>query len=376
MKKNAITCPQKDYDFYTIPFPFKALFRSQKDRYIFSQLEKLHPCFSDDCSFDTHLRIEKSGLKADVVVMQKYKLAQYKAGKTNIIFNESPHHLFFAGKNKRPAFIFIIALILLIIILSRWQSATSENQPAQITTESEPVEQNKELIIVEFLNAISDSKACITDFSWTFDGYNESSSMLIKGLYPEQLMEISAVVTLSPVTFQASVPVMTVSLNRRHALQKEFDQALYNKSRGELRSFINRNNLILMEETVQPYGIKLEGVKNQCDEISALLNFLEQNDFPLSSLKIKTSQNQIRIEIIFSSVNFADFYTFYESLKNNIKIFFAEENPKKENIQPEASTPAQALVPQQKLSKIGQIIKPDGSIISYYKDEKGKIIKR
>lgn len=366
MKKNAITCPQKDYDFYTIPFPFKALFRSQKDRYIFSQLEKLHPCFSDDCSFDTHLRIEKSGLKADVVVMQKYKLAQYKAGKTNIIFNESPHHHFFAGKNKRLAFIFIIALILLIIILSRWQSATSENQPAQITTESEPVEQNKELIIVEFLNAISDSKACITDFSWTFDGYNESSSMLIKGFYPEQLMEISAVVTLSPVTFQASVPVMTVSLNRRHALQKEFDQALYNKSRGELRSFINKNNLILIEETVQPYGIKFEGGKNQRAEIINLLSFLEQNELSVSNLKISDSQNKIRIEIIFAGVDFPNLYDFYEALKNNIKIFLPHEEKTVIKNQP----------PQQKLSKIGQIIKPDGSIISYYKDEKGKIIKR
>ena len=38
--------------------------------------------------------------------------------------------------------------------------------------------------------------------------------------------------------------------------------------------------------------------------------------------------------------------------------------------------PPQTAQPQQTLLKIGQIIKPDGYVITWYKDENGKIIKR
>ena len=97
MKTN---CSKDDYDFYTIPFPVKVIFNRQKNRYISSQLEKLHPCFSDDCSYDSHLRLKKSGLIADVVVMQKFKVAEYKANKRKLYVQELKHHQFFADKKK------------------------------------------------------------------------------------------------------------------------------------------------------------------------------------------------------------------------------------------------------------------------------------
>ena len=76
---NAVKCSPDFYDYYSIPFPVKSVGRIQKNKYLCSQLEKLHPCFSDDCCFDSRLKLSVHGLQADVVVMQKFRLAEYKS---------------------------------------------------------------------------------------------------------------------------------------------------------------------------------------------------------------------------------------------------------------------------------------------------------
>ena len=98
MKNNAVKCSCEDYDFYTIPVPVKAVLNRNKKHYISSQLEKLHPCFSDDCSFDTHLHLKKTGIKADVVVMQKLKLAEYKSKNKRLYIEEQKAALLFRGR--------------------------------------------------------------------------------------------------------------------------------------------------------------------------------------------------------------------------------------------------------------------------------------
>ena len=384
MKKNTINCPQKDYDFYTIPFPVKALFGPRREHYIFSELEKLHPCFSNDCSYDTHFRIEKSGLKADVVVMQKYKVAEYKANKTNLVFKESVRHHFFAQRKRKAVYLFLTAAVLLIIVLvytinlfsAARQSDLTESQLTQTYTEPEPSLQQKELLILHLLNDVSTNGGTVSDFSWHFDGYNETAAMLVKGLFPEQFMGFDSAIKLSSMTFDAYVPVIPVSFNEHYVVQAPGEPSLCETKRNALRKVIVENNLELMEETVQPLGIKFIAQNNQSLKTANLISFLEQNNMPVSDLKINSSQNQIKIEIVFSSVNLAGLSGFYECIKNNMKLFFTEQ----ENTMPQEmfsqTVPLQTAQPQQTLLKIGQIIKPDGYVITWYKDENGKIVKR
>lgn len=375
MKTNTINCPQKDYDFYTIPFPVKALFGPRKEHYIFSELEKLHPCFSNDCSYDTHFRIEKSGLKADVVVMQKYKVAEYKANKTNLVFKESARHHFFAQRKRKAVYMFLAAAVLLIIVLVYTINLFSAARQSDLI-EPEPSLQQKELLILHLLNDVLTNGGTVSDFSWHFDGYNETATMLVKGLFPEQFIRFDSAIKLSSMTFEASVPVIPVSFNEHYVAQAPGESSLCETKRNALRKVIVENDLELIEETVQPFGIKFIAQNNQSLEIANLLSFLEQNNMPVSDLKINSSQNQIKIEIVFSSVNLAGLSGFYECIKNNIKLFFTEQ----ENTMPQEMfsqiEPLQTAQSQQKLFKIGQIIKPDGSVITWYKDEKGKIIKR
>ena len=77
MNKNVIL--KKDYECYSLRVPWKLSFGRRRKNFLFGELEKMHPCFSNECRFDSRLKLSKSGIKTDVVVMSGLKLAEYKA---------------------------------------------------------------------------------------------------------------------------------------------------------------------------------------------------------------------------------------------------------------------------------------------------------
>lgn len=54
--KNENVVRKNEYDRYLIPMPFSKLLGERKKKYIFSELEKRHPCFSNKFCFDSRFR--------------------------------------------------------------------------------------------------------------------------------------------------------------------------------------------------------------------------------------------------------------------------------------------------------------------------------
>ena len=389
--KNAFKCPSDDYDFYSIPFSVKDFFPKKRNRYLHSQLEKLHPCFSDDCSFDSHLRLEKSGLKADVVVMQKYKLAQFKANKKRLYIKERSRHQFFAPKNKTLKIgvyvsVLLSAVLFLIFSISlnkREQVKAEQGSKSFLTEELIWAQTEQKLCTPDFLFLVADLQGAISDFSWSYDGYNENASMLLRNVFPEQLETFTPSLKLSSVAFEKSIPVFTAGFTSKIiqgvAQQKALQTQSVSNSKNTFRTLIIQNNLSLIEETVIPYGIKLSVKKEQSENFQAILGYLKQNDFSLSKIKISSSNDNLIFQCDFSQVKFESQNELYESLIENLQLFFPKALNEEEG-RP-ASTPMPEPIPtpaitQTPLPKLGQIIKPDGTITTYYKDKNGKIIKR
>ncbi len=70
---------KKDFESYEIILPFSAIAGKRRKQYLCSELEKMHPCFSDEFAFDSAVKkISRKGLCAEVVVMNKYRLAEYE----------------------------------------------------------------------------------------------------------------------------------------------------------------------------------------------------------------------------------------------------------------------------------------------------------
>ena len=69
---------KSDYEKYSIILPFKFLLGKRRKKFIFKEREKLHPCFSDEYCFDSKILYKNWKFFADVLVMNKMKLASYR----------------------------------------------------------------------------------------------------------------------------------------------------------------------------------------------------------------------------------------------------------------------------------------------------------
>ena len=58
---------KRDFEKYEIVIPFTSIFGKRKSRFLSSELEKLHPCFSDEYAFDSFLKkLSSKGIFSDV----------------------------------------------------------------------------------------------------------------------------------------------------------------------------------------------------------------------------------------------------------------------------------------------------------------------
>ena len=372
MNKKALICKHDDYDFYTIPLSIRTLLHKQKNHFISSQLEKLHPCFSDSCSFDSHLKLARSGLNAEVVVMQKCTLAEFKAQKKQIYIEECKHIQFFAGNKKQllPALIAAVFSLILIIAISH-QTRIKNDQKNLVTQEQQPELEatitTQPFFTPSLLNHIAELNGTILNFSWTYDGYNESSSFTVKGLFPEQLQSNVSKINFSPVTFEQSIPEFSINYSSIVHQPQSLSELSPTDYRPELRQIILQNELEPAEETVSPFGIKLLIPLNKIHVLEQVFDYLKNHDLSLNSIKINSDNSNIKTEIVVSQFFFPNEYDLFDSVIKTLSVFAQRTNQGqgKEQQQP----PVQLI-------KLGQIKKPDGSVTIFYKDENGKIIKR
>ena len=390
MRTKKISCNSDDYDFYTIPIPVKNLFNRQKNRYISSQLEKLHPCFSDDCSYDSHLKLRKNHLIADVVVMQKYKVAEYKAQNKRLYVKEQKTTQIFASKKQTLvvgvsvlAVVVLIALLIAAVIhgvVKKELTVTQTQTPPQTVPDTN-LQETVPLNTPKLISFIATHEGKITNFVWSCDGYTENASMKISGIYPEQLEASLKSLRLSPMIFENSLPALTVSLSQKSIQTQSTVPQQTQNFKARFREILFQNNFTLAEESVAPYGVKLSAplenttTAELAQNFTAIFTTLLQNNFSLSKIQLDCNEQCLKLELIFSEVKLLPQTELYESLINNMEAFLPEQSAPPLR-QPRVVTQQIATTKQPAVQKVGQIIKPDGSVQIYYKDENGKIIKR
>ena len=392
MKKQVIRCSQKDYDFYTIPFPLKAIKKDYRTKYLYSELGKVHPCFSDDCCFDYHLRLEKSGLRADVVVMQKFKLAEIKTRNKQIYVKESKNQPYFVSDKslkKKLIIIYSIFIVSLLVIINRkitLRKAFIEKQPMNITiensltgTDDSKTGNASAIDVNELFSTLKEQEAIVKNLEWKTDGFNEQLSLTISGVYPEQLSLSSKNIIFSPVVFENKNPFMTISIKEKSTLSGDFIAADSSYCRTEFRNLISELNGVITEETVNPFGIKFSiRAKNNDYErtedsvrtaLVKVFKFICDKDLSVETLSISSSKDGVNLWFSFSNVSLNSSKELCNAVLESTSLFFEETK----------ETPVQKFSPEKTIvnqKKVGQFILENGSVVEFFKDEKGKIIKR
>ena len=392
MKSNRVKCNPLDYDFYTIPFPFSAIKKTQRNKFLYSELGKLHPCFSDDCCFDSRLRLEKNGIKADVVVMQKYKLAQYKSRGKKIYVEERKAQSFFCKDYRKTYLLFtaVVIVSLFLIILVRIifvKSAKTDQQNLEsVSANYEKTvfsESNDESEMTScFISTVAELNGKITAFEWKQNDFSYEFSAEVKGIYPENFGMDFQNASFSAVSFQQALPVMKVSLNRKiNALgQREPEQAFF--LRADFRSLIKTLGGNIFEESIVPYGMNFSlPMNNQelcINAVAQIMDFICANAMSLKSFKLYSNNEEINISMYFSDVRQKYSDIVCDCLRKNVPVFLPEkknEKPEKIEQKKAGSVVLSTDLASKRKTKIGQVIRDDGSLIEFYKNEQGKIVR-
>lgn len=382
MKK---ACNVLDYDFYSFDYPLRSagIAKEKRNRFICSQLEKMHPCFSDDCCFDYKLRLNKNKLKADVVVMQKFRLAEYKNQRKKIYIPEGKMTAF--NSHTRAWFLAGCAFLLLVFILAGagvWRSGVNDGESVSDAAEENIFEENQTRPF-ELLELVSTLNGAVDSFFWETDGFTEKISLSTQRIFPEQILSVFPQAVFSSVTFASLEPRLTVQIADRVNNGIGAEQSLYLPDfMSSFRSFLREKGAFIMEETVKPHSIKFSLKQDLKGGTERVLGVLDEEKICVSSLVLKKQADEIFFEIVFSDIEFKNQEKLFQRLIENVSLFFQEQETILEGssvkgaLTQNHNQTKSVYVQEEKLTLVGKIMHGGERVTEYYKTPEGKIIKK
>lgn len=384
VKKNTIL--RKDYDFYTIQLPFFVFLKRQKNQFINAQLEKLHPGYSDEFCFKSNLKLDKKGFRTDIIVMNKFLLAEYK--------NRFPNKkLFLEGLRKtyqnyeiKKNYIFLGILILFLLGLFFLLKTKSETKIAEI--DYQKIEENKTPIIEpkdylnDFFNLVLKNNGKIQNFNYSQKKSSKNISAQLYNVYPEIFDDFCENSQISAVTYKNKIPFLNFNFLQKNFLQIKKVRSDFENTLKDFREILFLGNCNLISENDFLFTFKILSKKETFKILGKITNLLEKSDICISKFvfQIENDENckielQIEKDFCFKDGLNLSLITQNENLFN----FLQEKSVQKDKISSKIEKNEKITVlkksENQNGKKIGEILKKDGKKIIFYKTQEGKIIK-
>ena len=409
-KSNVIK--KNDFEKYELEIPFISMAGKKHRQFVCSELEKRHPCFSDEFAFDSVVkRISRKGLSEDVYVVNKYKLAEYENHRSfpGIGFYlenlKHRHRLFVERKWKLTFWSLIAALSIGLsgglagkVAGDKSLKVHETDSPGADLLVSAGEEVEADILLpfsTTFLSDVREAGGKVSRFEWSLEMKNgkrmELISASLKGVVPENLQGYSG----GAVNYTNGIPFMEISHVQKIGLYNTGNQAAstfhekmtnadFNKN---LRLLISEGGASLLNEKAPPYHIEFlcstlneKQKKNLLQEIAGLIS----KDLRIvTSIKVQQLEDE-KLLVGLSIEEDEEMFTAdklnvdLNSISENIGLFIDKSKKslssvsinKSENIKVDAGAGQAA---EEKVKKIGEIKRPDNTSLLFYKTEKGKI---
>ncbi len=379
---------KNDYDFYTIDLGKIPPFTSSKaiEKKLFANLEKLHPCFSDYCTFDYVLKSEKIKTIAKVVVVDSMFLIEYKnSHNTNYIKIEEFNNkkLFLSKKQKKiKTTIYISLFFLLLASFITFMAKNYLEQKKALENIPRIIEHAEEKQIFDISNFIDFCLPVFADPSIKVSYFEYTASTLpqitlhTKGIQREEIEDNflniykDLKLNFSATTYSENTPNLSVTINCDK-------QPIKNAAFCDIQnSFIEIRNSIFSVHGL-PISEAIETRQYQCIvPYNGLQKFFEdlleiQEVQKIKFEKIVFDYNQeignlncIIVLDKLKSEKALDFSNFILTFKKPI------ERPKEKTV----SSKKQETITKEDRVLVGKMPAADGSMILYYRTSEGKII--
>lgn len=396
---------RKDFECYEVLLPFSSITGKRRKRYLCSELEKRHPCFSDEFAYDLVLKkLCRKGIQTDVYVMNKLKLAEYErnrsfAGSGFFVKKDSGwYSRCFVDKKWKLCCWTIIACVIVGLTgavcgglaASEYEkeSGLTENEETRLPSETvlsevtDGTEDGKTLIA--FFQTVSEGKGKISHFEWKLQGFTQEMNASVGGIFPESLPDN---IRGESVVYENSLPQMKVSYTGRAAGQSEKSLELKSPADNSVfsaavRSLAIENGAYLLEEKSEPYHLEficncevLSDIEKTRKLFDSLTDLLAENRRTITSLMIKQMKaSELRIGFTAETLSISAFDL--SLISDNLQLFLPERKPPEKSVQ-KISSKTEAVLTQNSIQgkKLGEIKRADKTSVVFFKNSEGKIQK-
>ena len=417
-KNNVIR--KKDFECYEIIVPFSSLMRRRKKNFLSSELEKRHPCFSDEFAFDSNIKkIGRKGICSEVFVINKFTLAEYErkrkvSGIGFLIETEKPArtaffaHRYFVAPKYKLSVITICGVLFVIFagffcgksfkvcyncaplntdyLIDNPKKSKSMASEGLKSDNFENSDYSKIPDFTEIFNSVTEAKGKFLSFDFMTVGLTQKFSASVKGVFPESLKGVCAFDHGENVVYDNGIPVMTVSYSWRTTPAMEpaagYDTGRLIMANSDFNKAL-RNELlacgaILKEENAPPYHIGFVCKSESGILFEKLAEIISSDGRTVTSIKInQTSNNQLQIGITIEALEIAGFDL--SLLSANLDLFCDKSIYKSESKTALSTTSDGTFINlinselSQADKKIGVIKRSDKSSVIFYKNADGKM---
>ncbi len=398
---------KNDYERYEIIIPFLSAAGKRRKQFLNSELEKLHPCFSDEFAFDSNIKkIKRSGLCSDVYVVNKYKLAEYERNRSLsgtglfVEMNQNKRQWqrkrLFVDKKWKLTYSTVCVCTLLAAtgiffglntgrtIGEEANDKTSDEELVKETireasNQSGLIDDRKVSIEESFFNSIAEADGKISWFEWSVKGYTQNLSASVSGIYPENLMDGGG----DSVVYENGIPKMKVSYTKHFSIEENTvgKSVLSNSDFNKLlRKTLSEKGAKLLEEKAPPYHIEflykpLIGTENLLEELSRIIS-ADRRCVTFVSVH-QTDSYDLRIGLSIETIPLTGFDL--KLVSENLKLFIDESKRKAasknetQSIRNEKIAVENSKQEREPLIRIGEIKHSDKTSTVFFKDSKGKV---
>lgn len=402
--KNSIVIKKNDYERYKIPVSIVSLFPKAYKTFLWDELEKRHPCFSEKFCYSAKNHFSSHGVFSDVVVMEKTKLAEYKNQlsfpKKLVIDGPKKTRVFENTKIKILFFVFIFITFLIIGFIYNSQKVNKKIET--INNENDFMEKNQQVMdtynslnkkaLENLFNIVKNNKGTIESFNWSLKYTGEKIICSLNNIYPEYLENTFNDINIPVIKYKDKTPVFAFNYMDNYFLpeKKIINENISINSKKIVREFLQNKNCRILEETIIPYGIVFEGSITKLSKeniISELGNLLSKHNLYLTSIDIVPLESNSKSQKFHFYLTFSE-EKFYKNkvlnlIGENFHILFTKASIKINPVIDKSNYVLRdtklKINPETFINediKVGEIVYKSGKKVVFYKNNEGKINKK
>lgn len=374
-----------DFDSYNIQIPVKALWGKDRENFLYKELDKRHPSFSNRYTYDEKLKLTWKGFVSEVTVIDKLVLGDYRTRFPSSRLKNEKGKIVFSGKTKIPFLLFLSASVIGILFplyrLNKTRGGGKDMSKVSVVEEKFEVKAPEKVYVKglyeSLLPEISSEEGKVRSLLWTYDGYSEKLSLEIFGCYPTDLFAGNRIeeLTCSSVVFEKGSPAFNLEKKRKVLWEKEETEVMALPSFSEgVRSFLSEFSSEEESERYSPFCVRfrtksLEKIL-ETGKAAKFTDFLETSGYVIPEIKIsRNGDGTWTFEMTFiPGKGFPFTENILTVLSKNIRLF---EKASEVAVQ-KKKVPVK--VEKENTGKKVAVIKHAGNENIYFKNEKGRII--